>query len=161
MDREKRKEFRILAIVIAIYLVGVFIGLLIRSHYNGDQYIGTWKSSRETITIEKRLDKDVSETHELADGKIAKLIIPIRVRSGTSLHLMIREGLYDVDGNDAIIAFCDVCRIYVIFAVKRDGDNLLIGVPEQGDTGVVGGMWHMHYKKLRYSPKRWITYEPR
>jgi hypothetical protein len=139
MNQEKESDLKNLLILfgicLAIAIIGGAIGLAIKGSYSdGNQYIGKWKSSLETITITERPNKEVRETHELADGKTAKLIMPIRVRSGSSLHIMIKEGLYDVNGNDVVIAFCDVCRIYVIFAVKREGANLLIGVPEKWIT---------------------------
>ena len=149
-------------IVVALLCISVIISLLQQCSEPSSQYFGKWKKRGEVITIEDRPGKKVPEIHNLADGRTANLIRPIRVRGrGSNLHLMIREGLYDIDGNHAIIALCDVCRIYVIFAIKRDGDNLLVGVPERGDSGLVNGMWHMHHKKLRYDPKKWITYKPK
>ncbi len=161
--REKRDIWTTMTIVMAVMIgLSVVASLIQQCSGTGSQYFGKWKKRGEIVTIEDRPDKKVPETHDLADGRTAELIRPIRVKgSGSDLHLMIREGLYDIDGNHAIIALCDVCRVYVIFAVKRDGDNLLVGVPQRGYSGIVDGMWHMHSQKLRYDPKKWITYTPK
>jgi hypothetical protein len=161
--REKRDIWTTMTIVMAAMIgLSVVVSLLQQCSGTGSQYFGKWKKRGEVVTIEDRPGKKVPETHDLADGQTAKLIRPIRVRGrGDNLHLMIREGLYNIDGNHAIIALCDICRIYVIFAVKRDGDNLLVGVPKGGYSGIVNGMWHTHYQKLKYDPKKWITYKPK
>jgi hypothetical protein len=169
MDSEKRKEFKMLAIVVAIYLVAVVIGISVRGCSGGiNQYIGTWKKGNTIIRIEEKPEKEIKKSLTLRDGSTANLLMPVRVRAvrGTSLWLMTREGIYEVDGKHALIIFCDICRLYVIFGLRREGDDLSIGIPRHPagykDKSVHDAMWEhgQTQSMFHYSNMDWVTYVP-
>lgn len=168
-DNEKKSEI-ISDLKHVGFVVAIFITIAICARFcdgSVNKYIGKWEIGHTAIEIEERPGKEIKESLTLHNETAAKLIMPVRVKSlkDTNLRLMVREGIYDVDGKHALIIFCNICKVYVIFGLKRDGDNLLIGIPRYHgykDRNIHNAMWdHGHTRSMfHYGNMDWVTYKP-
>lgn len=164
-QRLKKKSFIVVSGIALIIYILMYV--FHQQKVGPEKYIGVWKKGNTTIEIEAKPDKEVKKSFNLIDGKKAELLLPVRVRSrkGQDLWLMTHEGIYSVENveeEDALIFFCEICRIRVIFGLRRDGDSLEVGLPKYGynDRHIHDAMWKHGQSpgKFQYGGFKWVTY---
>lgn len=129
------------------------------------KYLGVWEGPSMTrIEIEAKPNKKIEQKITLRDGKEAKLLLPVRVRNrkGQDLGLMIGEGIYDVEGDTALIATCNYCQAYVVFGLRENKEGgIEVGIPNYtGERHIQGHMRHMHPgAKSYFGDFNWVSYK--
>ena len=144
--RFTKKQALIGSIILTLLCLIVVSTLVINAGNGADQYLGVWKAGNTGVWIEPKPEKKVKEVLILKDGLVAKLMLPVRVRSvnGPDLWLMTREGIYDIAGQHALISFCEICRTYVVFGIRRNSADMEVGFPKyrgEKDTDIQDAMW--------------------
>ena len=126
-------------------------------------YLGEWTgdSLGDYIRLSKSTgnpDEWAHEEIEIPEMGVARLILPIDI---PQLSYARRGGIYQLNEYHALILYCLTCRKDIVLGLKKEGEQMKIGLHDSHMNSLDAQMLTGHTARhLTYNPQKWISYNP-